>query len=655
MSGRRTSHWWTLSLLLTVLLVPLAAAAPASAAPADETGKYYVVGPPVHGQRDYLYSIALRTLGNGNRFREIIDLNRGREQPDGTTFTDGVQLAPGWILVLPRDADGPGVRTGALPAIRPPTPRASPSPVAPSPSPVAPSPTAAAPSPSFTPPPTAPAESPPAAEPTTPAVTGPRAQGPQSGLTNISPNLIRIGAAVLAVALAVVAILVLPRRAFRMRSVTLDDGPWPPERHHTPTPAELAAGPSAATSSASPPDPRNPPPSSPPGPSGPPPSSPPGPSGPPPSFPPGPSGPPPSLLSGPPATPRSSSLSQASRASADPVSPPVTRSAASPMPGTPVPSGVSEPAVLPVSASSAADSPASGLPRSGQPAVPPGPASPGVGISAGRRGPQVPGQTNGEPVAGQLVSVPTLTDLTAAEQARLPLETSAPAEAPSAPPPEWPPFAVASPAAPAAPARPQAAAQPDAGSDDDDRDLPRPTLPVDGEVPYVRTELKTESGPILVRLVGVTTGPSAPAYAWLADSEPAPLAAVPLVLGRKGPWQLQIDLGRAPDVFTLVGVVDECRRLAAAYARQLHEAGVAVAVVGDALGAETVDGCRRLTAWPEPDDTVSGPHVVITAGLPAGAGGGIRGLAAGSKGRYIPLVIGPVPYGRWSAQLSVGD
>ncbi|MBW4700831.1 hypothetical protein [Micromonospora sp. RL09-050-HVF-A] len=127
---------------VTVLLVGIVlvvAAGPVRAVPA-ETGRYYVVGPPVDGQREYLYAIALRTLGNGNRFREIVELNAGRAQPDGETFTDGVVLRPGWQLVLPRDAKGQGVRIGRLPQLGPPAPR-PPGPSAPPSTPVRPSPT----------------------------------------------------------------------------------------------------------------------------------------------------------------------------------------------------------------------------------------------------------------------------------------------------------------------------------------------------------------------------------------------------------------------------------------------------------------------------------------------------------------------------------
>ncbi|MGV9979451.1 hypothetical protein ACWDUH_17400 [Micromonospora wenchangensis] len=82
------------------------------AAPA---GRYYVVGPPVGGQREYLYQIAATTLGDGNRYREVFELNRGRRQPDGGRLTDPAELRPGWVLALPPDARGPGVRIGPLP------------------------------------------------------------------------------------------------------------------------------------------------------------------------------------------------------------------------------------------------------------------------------------------------------------------------------------------------------------------------------------------------------------------------------------------------------------------------------------------------------------------------------------------------------------
>ncbi|MFI6244468.1 hypothetical protein ACIBEF_31965 [Micromonospora sp. NPDC050795] len=181
----------------------------------------------------------------------------------------------------------------------------------------------------------------------------------------------------------------------------------------------------------------------------------------------------------------------------------------------------------------------------------------------------------------------------------------------------------------------------------------RPTLPGDGEVPYVQVDLAAETGPIRVRLAGVATGPATTAYAWLAEAEPPPAAGVPLVLGRQGSWRLHVDLGRTPDVVTLVGALDDCRSLAAAFARQLLSDGIGVAVVGDALGSAAFDGCRSVTAYPDPGDELSGPSVVIAAGLPEGGMAGVHELVAVTGGRCVPLLIGMVPSSRWSVQVGV--
>jgi hypothetical protein len=76
---------------------------------------YYVVGPPVDGQQEYLFAIAAAALGDGSRSNEIFELNRGRRQPDGGALVDPAVLHPGWILLLPADASGPRVLTGPLP------------------------------------------------------------------------------------------------------------------------------------------------------------------------------------------------------------------------------------------------------------------------------------------------------------------------------------------------------------------------------------------------------------------------------------------------------------------------------------------------------------------------------------------------------------
>jgi hypothetical protein len=59
--------------------------------------------------------IAARTLGNGSRYREIFNLNKGRRQPNGGRLENPGVIEPGWVLKLPPDAAGPGVHFGTLP------------------------------------------------------------------------------------------------------------------------------------------------------------------------------------------------------------------------------------------------------------------------------------------------------------------------------------------------------------------------------------------------------------------------------------------------------------------------------------------------------------------------------------------------------------
>lgn len=88
---------------------------------AQPTGpvKYYIVGNSYNGQQEFLYEIAERFLGNGNRYMEIFNLNKGRPQPGGDALKNPTSLLAGWVLVLPDDAKGPGVRSGPLPSIAP--------------------------------------------------------------------------------------------------------------------------------------------------------------------------------------------------------------------------------------------------------------------------------------------------------------------------------------------------------------------------------------------------------------------------------------------------------------------------------------------------------------------------------------------------------
>jgi hypothetical protein len=90
-------------------------AADAAVQAADFTAsnlKYYVVEPPGGRHHDSLWDIAQRYLGDGHRYREIFALNEGRLQPDGTELQHASLIRPGWVLVLPADAKGPGLSDG---------------------------------------------------------------------------------------------------------------------------------------------------------------------------------------------------------------------------------------------------------------------------------------------------------------------------------------------------------------------------------------------------------------------------------------------------------------------------------------------------------------------------------------------------------------
>lgn len=100
---------------------PLPATAPAtpSAAPraAPRPAPAYVVQPPHGGYYDSLWAIAERYLGDGQRWREIYQLNEGVEQPGGRALTRPELIRPGWRLLLPRDATGlPEAEPAAEPA-----------------------------------------------------------------------------------------------------------------------------------------------------------------------------------------------------------------------------------------------------------------------------------------------------------------------------------------------------------------------------------------------------------------------------------------------------------------------------------------------------------------------------------------------------------
>ena len=128
--ARRLFVTMLLAVLAGVLAPAVAQAAPSdgpsakpssgtSAAPATGPVKYYVVRSEYSGQPEFLFEIAQRFLGAGDRNTEIFALNKGRVQPDGLAMTKAESILPGWVLQLPKDATGDGVETGLLPVYSP--------------------------------------------------------------------------------------------------------------------------------------------------------------------------------------------------------------------------------------------------------------------------------------------------------------------------------------------------------------------------------------------------------------------------------------------------------------------------------------------------------------------------------------------------------
>lgn len=85
----------------------------AAAAPAGRhrTEKIYVVQPPVGRYHESLWEIANNHLGNGRRYAEIYELNKDHVQPDGSKLTIASLIRPGWVLHMPADAHGAGIKS----------------------------------------------------------------------------------------------------------------------------------------------------------------------------------------------------------------------------------------------------------------------------------------------------------------------------------------------------------------------------------------------------------------------------------------------------------------------------------------------------------------------------------------------------------------
>jgi len=87
-----------------------AAQLPPQAHAAPNSDKMYTVNPPVGRFHESLWEIAHNHLGDGRRYREIFELNKDRVQPDGSKLTIASLIRPGWMLLMPKDAHGPGIQ-----------------------------------------------------------------------------------------------------------------------------------------------------------------------------------------------------------------------------------------------------------------------------------------------------------------------------------------------------------------------------------------------------------------------------------------------------------------------------------------------------------------------------------------------------------------
>lgn len=109
------ARWRNLVAMGAAAALTGALVAPVAAAAGPEFVKFYRVTDGRDGGKT-LNEISRRLLGDPARARDILALNAGRRQADGGSLRADGRLACGWVLTLPWDAAGAGVRYGELPA-----------------------------------------------------------------------------------------------------------------------------------------------------------------------------------------------------------------------------------------------------------------------------------------------------------------------------------------------------------------------------------------------------------------------------------------------------------------------------------------------------------------------------------------------------------
>ncbi|TKJ18019.1 LysM peptidoglycan-binding domain-containing protein [Blastococcus sp. CCUG 61487] len=189
---------------------------------------------------DTLWDLTEEITGNGHSWHQAWELNRGRTQPGGATFTDPSLIRPGWTLSIP-DATSPATPAPGAPG-QPPDESAPPTSEPAPPSAPAPSTAPAAdPTPPGTDAPPPPAPGPATNAPTSSPTAAPNSVEPSSakphetptGSTSELPTIaFAAGGGLLLAGASLTALLRYRRSQFRQRRPGRTIGSTPPELLH---------------------------------------------------------------------------------------------------------------------------------------------------------------------------------------------------------------------------------------------------------------------------------------------------------------------------------------------------------------------------------------------------------------------------------------